>query len=208
LACWRGLKRNERENSRRRATPSASQAGRRTPTHPVKAAARTSHGTRRWKQQTVGFATGHALARPHRLNSLLCSPQPADRSFFIFVCLASFVSLLSLSVSLALLPSVRLQPITWRVIVVVTGRGPYTGQGPHLQVPQFIPRAPASPQMLPQQQHGGGPAAIYPSQFGLVPSLCHLYISSLPKFYSQIAQILHTGRVQMMAERRKCILYI
>jgi hypothetical protein len=140
------------------------------------------------------------------LLSAACGPLIA--SFFIFVCLASFVSLLSLSVSLALLPSVRLQPITWRVIVVVTGRGPYTGQGPHLQVPQFIPRAPASPQMLPQQQHGGGPAAIYPSQFGLVPSLCHLYISSLPKFYSQIAQILHTGRVQMMAERRKCILYI
>ncbi|KAK8455119.1 hypothetical protein SEVIR_4G090600v4 [Setaria viridis] len=45
-------------------------------------------------------------------------------------------------------------------------RGPYPG--PHLQVPaqgpHFIPRAPASPQMMPQ--HGGGPAAIYPSQFG------------------------------------------
>ncbi|XP_066378172.1 uncharacterized protein [Miscanthus floridulus] len=46
------------------------------------------------------------------------------------------------------------------------GRGPYEGQGPHLQVPQFIPRAPSSPQMMPQQQHGGGLAAIYPSQFG------------------------------------------
>nr|CAB3467516.1 unnamed protein product [Digitaria exilis] len=52
------------------------------------------------------------------------------------------------------------------------GRSPYLG-GPHLQVPQpgahqgphFIPRAPASPpQMVPQ--HGAGPAAIYPPQFG------------------------------------------
>ncbi|CAL5051902.1 unnamed protein product [Urochloa decumbens] len=53
------------------------------------------------------------------------------------------------------------------------GRGPYAGGG-HLQVPQlaaahgphFIPRAPGSPQMMPQPQHGGGPAAIYPSPFG------------------------------------------
>ncbi|KAG0513499.1 hypothetical protein BDA96_10G107900 [Sorghum bicolor] len=53
------------------------------------------------------------------------------------------------------------------------GRSPY--MGPHLQVPypaaqapQFIPRAPASPSqmMMPQQHGGGGPAAMYPSQFG------------------------------------------
>uniref|UniRef100_A0A804PWA2 RRM domain-containing protein n=1 Tax=Zea mays TaxID=4577 RepID=A0A804PWA2_MAIZE len=50
--------------------------------------------------------------------------------------------------------------------------GPYTVGPHHLQVPQFVPRAPASPlqMMVPQQQqqHGGAPAAaIYPSpQFG------------------------------------------
>ncbi|PWZ19154.1 putative RNA-binding protein ARP1 [Zea mays] len=55
----------------------------------------------------------------------------------------------------------------------VAGRGgPYTVGPHHLQVPQFVPRAPASPlqMMVPQQQqqHGGAPAAaIYPSpQFG------------------------------------------
>ncbi|CAO1947614.1 unnamed protein product [Urochloa humidicola] len=54
------------------------------------------------------------------------------------------------------------------------GRGAYVA-GAHLQVqqhpaaaqgPHFIPRAPASPQMMPPQHGGGGPAAIYPSPFG------------------------------------------
>jgi len=124
-----------------------------------------------------------ALPSPPEFSALLsaaCGPQCSSLPHLLFVCLAAFVAFAFRFAN------------SWQV-VVVTGRGPYAGQGPHLQVPQFIPGAPASPQMMPQQQHGGGLAAIYPSQFGSVPSPCHLYISSLPKFYPQIAQILHTG---------------
>ena len=122
-----------------------------------------------------------ALPSPPEFSALLsaaCGPQCSSLPHLLFVCLAAFVAFAFRFAN------------SWQV-VVVTGRGPYAGQGPHLQVPQFIPRAPASPQMMPQRQHGGGLAAIYPSQFGSVPSPCrHLYISSLPKFYPQIAQIL------------------
>lgn len=151
----------------------------------------------------------------------LCSPSAAPH--LLFVCLFWRPSLLSVR------PSVCSQ-ITWQVIVVaVTGRGsPYAGahlQVPHpaAQAPQFIPRAPASPQtqmmMMHQQQHGGGggPAAVYPSHFGSVVS-CAIYYTflrlpkSIPKLLRFFIQVrvhkMHCTVMQLVVSQPYSVLYI
>lgn len=108
-----------------------------------------------------------------------------------------------------------------KLFVTGSSREPYAG--PHLQVPHFVPRAPAAsphPQMMMPQHGGGGPAAIYPPHhFGSVlppyPVLCcavPLSVSGcplLPRFAnkSHTSQRLKLTKTQVVEQAVTLIFY-